>query len=155
MTTHTTARLSFKTLAPQAFAALAGVGAAVQQSTLEAGLIDLIHLRISQLNGCAYCVDLHWREAIHRGEDLQRLNSLSTWRETSLYSPREEAALNWAERLTPLHASHPSDADFNALRPHFSDSEVVHLSFAIAAMNAWNRIGVGLRLPVVKKAVER
>ncbi len=155
----TTARLPFHSLAAPAVAALSSLNTAVSASGLEPVLIDLVYLRVSQLNGCAYCVDMHWRDLLKVGDDAQRLNSLSTWRETAFFTPREEAALNWAERLTtlPNHnpPAHPCDADFDALRPHFNDAEIVNLSFTIAAINAWNRIGVGMHLPVVKRAVSR
>ncbi len=149
----TAARLPYANLAPQAVASLAGVHQAVNQSTLEPVLVDLVYLRVSQLNGCAFCVDMHWRDLLRLGDDPQRLNNLCTWREVSFFSPREQAAMAWAESLTLLHKSHDSDADFDALRPHFNDSEIAHLNLAIASINAWNRIGVGMRMQVEKKAI--
>ena len=148
-----TARLPYAQLAPQAVAALVEVSKAVGQSSLEPRLIDLVNLRVSQLNGCAYCVDLHWRDLLKAGADPQHLNSLCTWREVSFFSPREQAALAWAESVNDLHRSHVSDADFEALKPHFSDSEIAHLTFAVAVMNAWNRLGISFRLPVVARKV--
>jgi AhpD family alkylhydroperoxidase len=145
-------RVPYTTLAPDAFGALISLGKAIAQSPLEPVLVDLVYLRVSQMNGCAYCVDLHWRDLVKSGVDLQRLNSLPTWREVpAFYSPREQAALAWAESMTDLHASHVSDDDFAALRPHFSDAEIAHLSFAVASMNAWNRMGISMRLPVARK----
>lgn len=128
------------------FAAAAREGAALANSTLGKKLLDLVFLRVSQLNGCAYCVDLHVRDLLAQGEDLQRLNSLVTWREVSLFS--ERAALNWAESLTRLADTHAADEDYTPLAAHFSDRETAELTMAVALMNAWNRLGVGMRLPV-------
>ena len=133
---------------PEALGALAAVNATLKDSTLGIHLIDLVRQRISQINGCAYCVDSHARDLLAGGEDLQRLNSLSTWREVTLFTERERAALNWAESLTLLTQTQAPDEDFDALAAHFSEREIAELTMAAALMNAWNRIGVGLRLPV-------
>lgn len=141
-------RLHAPTLVPDAYRALAGVSAALGKAAIGKRLTDLVWLRISQLNGCAYCVDLHARDLLAQGEDWQRVNSLVTWREVGFYSERERAALNWAESLTLVDRTHAPDADYAALAPHFSEQEIAELTMAAALMNAWNRIGVGLRLPV-------
>lgn len=145
---NTTARLPYPELAPEAFRALVGVNTALNKSTLGKKLLDLVHLRVSQINGCAYCVDLHARDLLAQGEDLQRLNSLITWREVSFFSARERAALNWAESLTLIRETQAPDADYAALAEHFNNREVAELTIAAAQMSTWNRIGVGLRLPV-------
>ena len=147
-TTSTTARLPYPELIPEAVRALAGVNTALANSTLGKKLLDLVFLRVSQVNGCAYCVDLHARDLLAQGEDLQRLNSLVTWREVSLFSERERAALHWAESLTRLTETHAPDEDYAPLAAHFSDRETAELTMAVALMNAWNRLSVGMRTPV-------
>lgn len=144
----TTARLPHRELAPEVFRALVSVNSALSTSTLGKKLLDLVYLRISQVNGCAYCVDMHARDLLAQGEDLQRLNSLVTWREVSFFTARERAALHWAESLTLIRETQAPDADYAALAEHFSDREVAELTIAAAQMNTWNRIGVGLKLPV-------
>jgi AhpD family alkylhydroperoxidase len=150
-----TPRLPWTRLAPKAYQAMAGVNAAIADSTLGTRLIDLVQTRVSQLNGCAFCLDMHVRDLRRQGEDWQRINSLATWREVGFYSERERAALNWAETLTRLVEHHGErDADFETLRGQFNDQEIVELSVAIAQINAWNRLGVGMQLPVAAKALE-
>ncbi len=144
-------RLPYFSLAPRAMSAMKDLNSALAESTLGKPLIELVNLRVSQINGCAYCVDMHWSDLLASGDDAQRLNSVVTWREVTFFTERERAALAWAESLTNLHSSHASDADFELLRPHFSDAEIADLSFAIAAMNAWNRLAIGFRQPVVRK----
>jgi uncharacterized peroxidase-related enzyme len=143
-------RLSFSTLAPESYRALASVNGALEQSSLGKQLIELINLRVSQINGCAFCVDMHARELLRHDEQLQRLNSLVTWRETDFFSERERAALDWAEAITRVSQQHPSDELLATLRQHFSDKEVVELGFAVATINAWNRIAIGFHAPVKK-----
>ena len=121
---------------------------------LEPELIHLVLTRVSQINGCAYCVDKHARDLLKMGEDLQRVNSLVTWHEAALYDARERAALQWAESLTRVADTHEPDADFEQLRPHFDDREIAELTLVVAMMNAWNRMGVGMRMPVVPKALQ-
>ena len=142
------ARVSPATQAPDLYRALAGVNQALEKSTLGRKLIDLVFLRTSQLNGCAFCVDMHARDLVAAGEDWQRINSLSTWHEVGFYDEREKAALAWTESLADLNAGHAPDEAYAALEPHFSKKEIAELTFAAAIINAWNRIGVGLRLPV-------
>jgi AhpD family alkylhydroperoxidase len=147
----TAARLPHFKLAPQATAALLDLSKAVGDTTLEKALLHLVYLRVSQLNGCAYCVDMHGRDLLKAGDDVQRMNSVATWHEVDFFTPREEAALAWAESLTDLGKTHASDEEFEALRPHFSDSEIAHLTYAIAAINAWNRIAISMRMPVARQ----
>jgi AhpD family alkylhydroperoxidase len=149
--TMDTARLPYTQLAADAFRAMLNLSEVLHRSSIGRQLTALLHVRVSQLNGCAYCVDMHSRELLATGEDLQRLTSLTTWHETSLYTERERAALQWAEDLTLLPASGAPQAHFDALRPHFSDQEIAEMTFSIAQINAWNRMGVGMRLPVARK----
>lgn len=150
----TSPRLPWTDLAPKSYQAMAGVKTTLMRSTLGKGLMSLVDLRVSQINGCAFCVDMHARELRHHGETWQRLNSLCTWRETTLYSERERAALAWAEALTCLsdgHASH--DAAFDGLRAHFNDQEIVELSWTVAQINTWNRMAAGMRTPLPDQAL--
>ncbi|MDQ0588289.1 carboxymuconolactone decarboxylase family protein [Variovorax paradoxus] len=147
-------RLTWAKIAPKAFQAMIGVNGAIESSTLGKVLVDLVFARVSQINGCAHCLDMHVRDLRHQGEDWQRINSLPTWREVNFFSERERAALAWAETLTRLADRHEDrDAEFEALQAHFSELEIVELSIAIAQINAWNRLGVGMRSPVAAKAM--
>lgn len=144
-------RLPFSTLNAKAYKAMLDVNGALAASTLGKPLIELVFQRVSLMNGCAFCVDMHWHDLLKGGEDPQRLNSLSTWRETDFFSEREQAALAWAESVTDLHRTHIGDEDFAALRPHFSDAEIVDLTFAITTINAWNRLAIAFRNPVPRR----
>jgi AhpD family alkylhydroperoxidase len=149
------ARLPWTRLAPKLYQAMASVNAALAPSSLGSLLIDLVQTRVSQLNGCAFCLDMHVRDLRKHGETWLRINSLPTWREVPFYSERERAALAWAESLTRLVEHHGSrDAEYKALAAHFSESEIVELSVAIAQINAWNRLGVGMQLPVADKPLD-
>lgn len=148
------ARLPWTEIAPKAYQAMAAVGATTAGSSLGPILIELVKTRVSQLNGCAFCVDMHVRDLRKHGERWQRINSLVTWREAGLYSERERAALNWAETLTRLvdHHGH-RDADFEQLQGQLSDQEIVELCWTIAQINAWNRMAVGMLAPVADKEI--
>ena len=151
---NTTARLNWFKLVPKSFEAILAVNTTIESSTLGKTLVDFVFARVSQINGCAYCLDMHVRDLRKQGEGWQRINSLATWREVSFFSERERAALDWAETLTRLPGHHEArDAEFEALQAHFSELEIVELSIAIAQINAWNRMGVGMRLPVAAKAM--
>jgi AhpD family alkylhydroperoxidase len=150
----TTARLAYQSAVPNVFKALVDLTASVKDAGLDIQLIDLVFQRVSQINGCSYCVDMHWRDLLAHGEDPQRLNSLITWREVDFFTPRECAALNWAEKVTNVQQGHAPDADYEMLHEHFSDAEIAALTCAIALMNMWNRLGISFRLPVVKRKVE-
>ena len=115
------------------------------KSSIGHGLIHLIDIRASQLNGCAFCLDMHTADARKGGETERRLYTVSAWRETPFFTPRERAALAWAESLTLLSQTHAPDEDFNALAAEFSPQEQVDLSVAIATINSWNRLAVGFR----------
>ncbi len=151
---NTAPRLPWTEISPKPYQAMAAVGATTAKSSLGAILMELVKTRVSQLNGCAFCVDMHVRDLRKQGESWQRINSLCTWRETGLYSARERAALRWAEALTRLPDGHGDhDAGFDALKDHFSDQEVVELSWTVAQINAWNRMAVGMRAPVAEKDI--
>ena len=149
------ARLPWTAIAPKSYQAMAGVSGQLAHSSLGALLIDLIQIRVSQINGCAFCLDMHVRDLRKHGETWQRINSLPTWRETSLYSARERAALNWAETMTRLADRHVDrDEDFEALKLQFSDQEIVELCWAIAGINTWNRMAISMQAPVLEKAID-
>ncbi len=148
-------RLPWAQISPKSYQAMAATSAALAPSSLGAVLIDLVQTRVSQINGCAFCLDMHVRDLRKHGETWQRINSLPTWRETGLYSQRERAALNWAETMTRLADHHVDrEADFDALKLQFSDQEIVELMWTIATINTWNRMAIGMRAPVVEKPIE-
>jgi AhpD family alkylhydroperoxidase len=151
----TSARLNWTQIAPKAYQAMAGVSGTIGKSSLGMPLIELIQTRVSQLNGCAFCLDMHARDLRKYGETWQRINSLATWREVGFYTERERAALGWAETITDMVGKHGDrDAEFEALKPHFSEQEIVELNWAIAAINTWNRMAIGMRQPVEAKPLE-
>jgi AhpD family alkylhydroperoxidase len=137
-------RLDFKTAAPQAYAALSGVERYIQSCGLEKKLIELVKMRASQINGCAFCLDMHSRDARSHGETEQRLYVLTAWRESPLYSPRERAALAWTECLTRVATDGAPDDAYAALEPHFSPKERVDLTVLIGMINLWNRLAIGV-----------
>lgn len=146
--------MDYATAAPGVMRAMAQLDAYVSNCGLEPSLRELVKLRASQINGCAYCVDLHSHDARALGETEQRLYSLPTWRESPFYSDRERAALAWTEALTLVAVDHVPDAVFEQVRPHFTDEELANLTLAIGTINAWNRFGVGFRdVPAVREAV--
>lgn len=116
----------------------------LRSTSLEIGLQHLVLLRVSQINKCAYCIDLHSHEALRDGENLQRITCLSVWQECDFYTDAEKAALNWAEALTTLDNEHTLDEGFKAASVHYNDKQLSDLSFLIATMNAWNRMAIGL-----------
>jgi AhpD family alkylhydroperoxidase len=133
--------------APDAYKAMAGLQGYVNTCGLEVSLLELVKLRSSQINGCAFCIDMHVRDAVQRGERHERLHLLNAWRETDLYSPRERAALAWTEALTLIAESHVPDDLYDEARRHFSDKELADLSHAIVAINGWNRLMKAFRVP--------
>lgn len=141
-------RIDSRRVFPQAVRAMSGLEAAVQESSLESELLELVKMRASQLNGCAYCLDTHSKDARASGEQEQRLYVLSAWREAPFYSDRERAALGWCEALTLLPSGGAPDDVFDELARHFDEEEIVALTLAIVAINGWNRFAVGLRSPV-------
>ncbi|CDF84238.1 carboxymuconolactone decarboxylase family protein [Pseudomonas sp. QL9] len=140
------ARIDWAKVSPDAYKALIGLEQALAKTGLENSLIELIRLRASQINGCAYCVNMHANDARKAGESEARLQTLSVWRETHFFSARERAVLAWVESLTLLAEKHAPQDQFDALREHFSDAEIVGLTLAVATINTWNRFGVGMAM---------
>jgi len=138
-------RLNPYKLVPEAMQAMMALEGFVEKSGLEHSLIDLVKTRASQINGCAYCVHMHTREARARGETEERLYLLSAWRESPLYTERERAALEWTEAVTLVSQTHIPDAVYDLARRHFSEEEIVKLTLAVVAINGWNRIAIGFR----------
>lgn len=139
-------RMDYRKVAPEGYRAFGAVHRYIGQCGLEESLVHLTYLRISQINGCAYCVDLHFRDALKCGVEARKINAVAAWREMPFFSPRERAAFGWAESLTHVSTTGAPDADYEALKPHFSDKEIADLTFAVALMNGLNRMGVGFRL---------
>jgi len=139
------ARLNANMAAPGAMKALLGLQAHVNGCGLEHGLLELVKYRASQLNGCAWCMDMHTKDARAAGETEQRLYLLSAWRECPFYTEREQAALAWTEAVTRLADGNVSDEVFAEARAQFSEQELVELTMAIIAINGWNRINVAFR----------
>lgn len=139
-------RIEWAKQAPDAYKAMLGLEQALTKSGLEGSLLELLRLRASQINGCAYCMNMHANDARKAGESEDRLQTLSAWRETRFFTERERAALAWTESLTELATRHAPQDQFDALREHFSETEIVNLTLAIATINAWNRFGVGFAL---------
>jgi AhpD family alkylhydroperoxidase len=125
--------------------AMLGLERQVQKAGLDGKLLDLVRMRASQINGCAYCLDMHSKDARANGETEQRLYSLEAWRETPYYSARERAALEWTEALTLVSERHVPDEVYERVREQFSEDELVHLTLAIVSINGWNRLNVAAR----------
>jgi AhpD family alkylhydroperoxidase len=142
------ARLNPYHAAPEAMKALATVETYIHGSGLESSLIELVKTRASQINGCAYCLDMHAKDARRHGETEQRLYLLNAWRETPFYSDRERAALAWTECLTRLPTDGAPDAAYQALEETFTPAEIANLTALIGVINVWNRVAVGLNLPL-------
>ena len=128
-----------------ALKAMLGISAYLAKSSLEKNLLQLIEYRVSQINGCAYCLDMHSKDLRHGGETEQRIYMISGWRETSLYTDRERAALEWAESVTLLENGHVPDEVYEQVRKEFSEAELVDLTLAVAAINSWNRLNIAFR----------
>jgi AhpD family alkylhydroperoxidase len=140
-----TQRLNFYAVAPKALEPLVALGPIIDASGLEHSLIELVKIRASQINGCANCLHLHTADARKAGESEERIYLLDAWRESRMYTGRERAALAWTEALTKVYETHAPDADYDGLKPHFSEAEMVYLTVLITAINAWNRIAIGFR----------
>ena len=125
--------------------AMLGLERQVRLASFEHGLLDLVRMRASQINGCAYCLDMHSKDARAAGETEQRLYGLDAWRETPYYSARERAALEWTEALTLVAESHAPDDVYERVRAQFSEEELLHLSLAIVSINGWNRLNIAAR----------
>jgi AhpD family alkylhydroperoxidase len=138
-------RLSARAVAPDAMKAVLSVEAYIQHCGREKSLIELVKMRASQINGCAYCLDTHSKDARRGGESEQRLYLFDAWRESPLYTPREHAALAWTEAVTRITDTHAPDDVYRSLRAHFSDKEIVDLTILVGHINLLNRLAIGLR----------
>src|SRR6476661_9902913 len=140
-----TARLNLMKVAPQSLRSLLDLTNTIAHSRLEKSLLELVKIRASQINGCAYCLHMHTKDARASGESEERIYLLDAWREAPCYTERERAALAWTESLTLIAATHAPDEDYEALKGQFSEEEQVNLTLAITTINAWNRIAIGFR----------
>jgi AhpD family alkylhydroperoxidase len=138
-------RLNYAAAAPGAYQAMAGIERYVRACGLEHPLLELVKTRASQINGCAYCIDMHTKDARAGGETEQRLYALSAWREAPFYTPRERAALEWTEALTLISANDVPDDLYARVREHFGEEEIVNLSLAVIGINGWNRLAIPFR----------
>jgi AhpD family alkylhydroperoxidase len=138
-------RLDYRKFSTEPLKALLSLEDYLAHSSIEPQLLHLLKFRASQINGCAFCLDMHYKDARALGESELRLYELNAWRETSFYSERERAALEWAEALTLVSQTHAPDDSFERLRAQFSEKEIVDLTYAIGAINFWNRLAIGLR----------
>ena len=137
---------SFFQLAPANLQAMIALSASVKKSSLGPRLVELVNLRVSQINGCGVCIDMHWRDLIKQGADPRHLNAIAGWREapSSFFSDSERAALNWAEAVNALPHQQPGDADFGRLKEHFNETAIAELGYAIAVIRGWNAINASL-----------
>jgi AhpD family alkylhydroperoxidase len=140
-------RLDYAKAAPATLQAMLALAEVVKNSGLEQSLLYLVETRASQINGCAFCIDMHIRDAKAAGETDDRINLLPAWREVDVFTDRERAAFQWTELLTRLADGHVSDADFAAAREEFTEEELANLSLAIVMINGWNRLNVGFKVP--------
>lgn len=141
-------RIDYRKVAPDAFKAMLDLEAGVHRGGLEPSLIELVKMRVSQLNGCGYCLDMHSKDARAAGETEQRLYLLSAWREAPFYTPRERAALSWAEAVTNVAQNDLPDALYEDVRKEFDEKGMVELTLAIIAINGWNRMAIAFRASV-------
>ena len=138
-------RLNSKNSSPAAYQAMDALEAFVRKTSLEPSLLELVKLRASQLNACAFCIDMHSKDARAQGETEQRLFALIAWRETPFFTERERAALAWTESVTMVAESHVPDSVYDQALRHFSEEELVNLTMAVVAINGWNRLAVAFR----------
>jgi AhpD family alkylhydroperoxidase len=139
-------RINYSAAAPGVYDAMDALDQYLAESSIDRRLLYLVQLRASQLNGCAYCIDMHWKDLRALDETEQRLYSLEVWRECPWYTERERAALAWAEAVTFVATGHVSDAVHDQLRSQFSERELADLTLAVATINAWNRLSIAARL---------
>lgn len=137
--------IDYRKAAPDGVAAMSGLEAYVRKCGLDENLLELVRTRASQINGCAYCIDMHTKDARARGETEQRLYALPAWRETPFYTERERAALAWTEALTRISGEGVPEEDYTLARQQFTEKELVDLSLAIIAINGWNRLAIPFR----------
>jgi AhpD family alkylhydroperoxidase len=138
-------RIDFSKAAPKVLQSMLAIEAHIASSGLEPSLRHLIKMRASQLNGCAYCIDMHSKDALAEGENTQRLFGLDAWRETPYYTDRERAALEWTEAVTLITEGHVPDEVYERVRAQFSELETVNLTVTVMQINAWNRLAIALR----------
>ena len=138
-------RIDIAKISPAVYQAMLGLENQVRQSGLEQSLLELVRMRTSQINGCAYCLDMHSKDARANGETEQRLYLLNAWRETSFFTDRERAALEWTESITLVSRDQVPDAVYHGARRQFTEEELVNLTLAIVAINGWNRLAIGFR----------
>ena len=138
-------RLDFYTANKEAIRAMRGVEAQIDKGTLDILLKEMVRLRASQINGCAFCLDMHVTDARRAGENERRLATVSAWRETPFFSDRERAALAWTESLTLVSQNHVPDSVWEEVRPHFTDAELVELTLLVTSINSWNRFAIAFR----------
>ena len=138
-------RMNTASLSPDGYKALVAVERYLGSSSIDHKLLHMIKLRASQINGCAYCIDMHWKDAIAVGETEQRLYMLDAWEESPFYSEKERAALRWTEALTKITDGHAGDEVWESVRPHFSEKELADLTLAVAMINAWNWLAISSR----------
>lgn len=138
-------RIDYHMAQPGAMKAMLGLENYVRQCGLENSLLELVKLRASQINGCAYCIDMHTKDARAQGEQEQRLYALVAWEETPFFTERERAALAWTEAVTKIGEGHVPDSVYEQARRHFSEKELVNLTLAIIAINGWNRLAISFR----------
>ncbi|TCT08957.1 carboxymuconolactone decarboxylase family protein [Paralcaligenes ureilyticus] len=142
-------RLDYRTASPGAVKAMVGLEQHMAKCGLEKPLLELVRLRASQINGCAFCVDMHATDARKAGETERRLAAVAVWRETPFFTDRERAALEWTESLTLVAQNHVPDEVWDAVKTHFTQNEIVDLTLMVVAINGWNRFGVAFRhMPV-------
>jgi len=138
-------RMDFIKIAPEAFQVLKGVERYVRESGLDPALLELVKVRASMLNGCAYCVDMHTKDARAQGETEQRLYAVSVWHEAPFFTPRERAALAWTDAVTEVSKDHVPDEVYSLAREHFEERQLVDLTMAVIAINSWNRVLISFR----------
>ncbi len=141
-------RVNYRNVAPGALEAMLGLEQYAHSSGLEPSLLELVKTRASQINGCAYCLDMHTKDARAAGESEQRLYVLPAWREAPFYTERERAALAWTEAVTLISTNDVPDALYEQVREHFSEKELVDLTLAVVAINGWNRLAISFRAEV-------
>ena len=142
-----TQRIDYRGAAPEGFAAMRGLEGYVRRCGLPQALLELVRMRVSQINGCAYCIDMHTKDARSQGESEQRLYGVNAWRKATFYTERERAALTWTESVTKISEEHVPDEIYNLVKKHFSERVLVNLTLAVIAINTWNRLAASFRTP--------
>ena len=140
-----TARIPLFNVAPANLTAMINLSTSVKKSSIGPRLVELINLRVSQINGCGMCIDMHWRDLIKQGAEPRHLNAIAGWREAPFFSERERAALGWAEAVNALPHQDHTDAAFGALREQFNDTEIAEIGYAISVIKGWNMLNLSLR----------